>query len=158
LSACGDRQRKKLASYFYRKGCSREEVEDCLQETALRAWRSFHTLREESVAWFFAIAAREFSEFVRKKNREREILKHLVEDKDPKPNPERGITSRDRISLVMECLDDPKDRLCLYMHDIDSFKFEEIAELVGISVSNAHYHVERARRILREKLGDWEPE
>ena len=142
----------KLAGYFYRKGCPEEDSLDLVQETAIRAWRNYGTLKGDFKPWVFSIAKFTFIDYLRKKKQVDEIEDEAsIQDLSPDPG-SRAVNSE----LLRQCLEElePIDRECLVLHDAEGYKFEIIAEMLGISVSNAHYHVDKARKYLCERFPD----
>ena len=140
----------KLAGYFYRKGCPEEDSLDLVQETAARAWGGFDTLRGDFTSWVFGIAKYVFIDYLRKRKQVDEIEDEaLIEDHRQDPGT-RAINAE----LLRKCFDalDLLDRKCLTLHDIEGYNYEKISETLGISVSNAHYHVDKARKYLRERF------
>ncbi len=140
----------KLNGYFYRKGCSREDTLDLVQETAVRAWQNFHTLKGNFKPWVFGIAKFVFFDYLRKKKRVDEIEDESVIE-DLKQDPGKSALNA---QLIRQCLDelDPLDRQCLILHDLEGYNFDEISGMLGISLSNAHYHDDKARKYLRERF------
>jgi RNA polymerase sigma-70 factor (ECF subfamily) len=141
---------KRLQGYFYRKGCSDHDCEDLVQETALRAWRGFGSLNGDFNCWIFGIAKFTLFAHLRNKKRIANLNVKIAED-CPSEDPGTLIVSRVH---MQSCLRDmnSRDRDCLFLHDYQGCTFREIAEEIGISVSNAHYHVKRARELVRERF------
>ena len=140
-----------LTGYFYRKGCPEEDTKDLMQETAMRGWKNFSSLKGEFKPWIFTIAKRTFIDYLRKRKPTSEIVDNVVVDSRPGPS-QHAITK----SLLSQCLKvlDPIDRKCLTLHDFEGLNFEKIGEMLGISTSNAHYHANKARSGLRESFPD----
>ena len=46
----------------------------------------------------------------------------------------------------------PVQRAVLFLHDVEGFSFEEVADMMGISAGNARVTASRARRRLRSEL------
>lgn len=137
----------KLTGYFYRQACPEEDVRDLVQETATRAWTNLETCKGDLPAWMFGIARYVFLDYLRRKKDETTIEIDAV---DQRFNPEARSIEK---LLISQCLQelDPIDRECLVMHDLQGYRFEDIAKKLGISRSNAHYRVEQARQYLRLK-------
>jgi RNA polymerase sigma factor (sigma-70 family) len=143
------RVRDKVAGYFFRKGCSVEDTQDLVQETAMGAWRNYSTLKGDFNAWIFGIAKNTFNSYVRNKK-----LENIVEDEaeilETDASPEHRAIAK---ILMKQCLTrlNPIDRKSLVLHDFYGKKYEEISAILGISRSNAHYHVEKARDYIRKR-------
>ena len=137
----------KLAGYFFRKGCPEEDVEDLVQETAYRSYKNFSTLIGDFSFWVWGIASHVFLDYLRKQRKTNE----LDEENEPSNVQDPGNRTISRV-LMEACLKllDPIDRKCLILHDLGGKNLEEISKILGISVSNAHYHVKKARTTIRE--------
>jgi len=142
----------RIAGYFYSNDCSSDDIDDLLQETALKACKNYATLKEEDkfVQWVFGIAKHTWFEYMEKRDRKKSRDAKI---KYPHMNP-GAEDSLVRDILVRQCLEelDPEDRDCLILHDLEGYNSEEIGERLGKSRSNAHYHVKKARKELREKF------
>jgi RNA polymerase sigma-70 factor (ECF subfamily) len=138
-----------LGGFFYRKGCNTEDIEDLVQETALRAWRGSHQLRGAFNPWVFAIARRVFFDYLKKKKQDGELPEDY-EIEDTSPGPSHIAAAK---VLMEQCLGelDPVARKCLVLHALEGINIRKIAELLDIPPSTAHYHIDRARALLLEK-------
>lgn len=144
-----DLVKKQVEGYFFRLGCSPEDTLDLVQETAMGAFRNHSSLKGDFRSWAFGIARNVFKNYLSK----RKNNAPLVEDdiiEDSRANPERRALAK---SVMEQCIGelDKLDRDCLILHDYHQYKFEKIAEILGISVSNAHYHTDKARTYLRAR-------
>jgi len=140
----------KLTGFFFRKGCPREDIDDLVQETALRSWTNFSSLKTDFNAWVWGIAKHVFCDYIRKR---RQVPDLEEEDNIIDSSPDPGTRTVSKI-LLKECLKmlAPLDRKCLLLHDSAGKNLKEISEILGISLSNAHYHVDKARKILQESF------
>jgi len=143
---------RKLGSYFYGLGCPPEDCQDLVQETVMRAWNGYDTLRGEFGPWVNGIARYAFAEYVRKRSRVTE-LNEENEIVDSSPGPGAHATTRLLVKQVLDRLD-PLNRKCVILHDLHGLNFEEIGERLGISLSNVHYHYDKAQKSLREAFPD----
>ena len=142
---------RKITSFFYRKGCSSDDSCDLAQETALRGWKNFDTLRGDFKPWIFQIAKYVFIDYLRKR---RGVTTVDIDDCQIAGNSHESYAQTELKSIMDEILEelDPFDRKCLILHDLEGKNFEEIAIELGNSVSNAHYHVDKARKFLRQRF------
>lgn len=136
-------------------------ADDATQETFARAFRRLDTLREgERVApWLFGIA-RNVSLEARKARRR--SGQHLVREGDDEaeredlstPSPEAALIGREAARVVERALgrlsEDRRAALLLRLdHDL---AYDDIAAMLGWSLSKAKVEVHRARAVLREEL------
>jgi len=140
----------KLAGFFFRKGCAQEDIDDLVQETIIRSWTTFSMIKGDLDSWVWGIARLIYLEYIKKRRGEAGFIEG-TEIVDIDPNPGYGTISRSALSKCIQELD-PLDRECLILYDSGGKNFSEISEMLGISSGKAHYHVDRARTILRESF------
>jgi len=140
----------RMEGYFYRNECPPDDVKDLLQETASRAWKNFHTLKGDFEPWVFCIAKYTYIDYIEERKRRKSGTVNV----DPVSSSSETEDHLIKHILLRQCLEglDPLDRNCLILHDSEGYDFKKISEKLGISRSNAHYHVDKARNELREKF------
>jgi RNA polymerase sigma-70 factor (ECF subfamily) len=129
---------------------SREEAEDAVQESALKAWRNFRTFREGSDMrpWFFAIVANQCRSVRRgrwwstARIPDAEILADVSEDQ---------LAQGADLRLALKGLPHAQ-RLVLVLHFYLDLPFDQIGATIGTSEQAAKSRVYRALRHLRPKL------
>ncbi len=150
---------------------NREDAEDLLQETLLKAWRSFHTFEEgtNARAWLFRILMNAHIDRYRKATREPEVSdvedvgefylytkvqesEQLREVGDPEKLLE-GIMEQE----VREALESLPEyfRSVVILADLQGFSYKEIADILGIPVGTVMSRLFRGRRLLQKKLWDY---
>lgn len=150
---------------------NRADAEDLLQETLLKAWRSFHTFEEgtNARAWLFRILMNAHIDRYRKSTREPELsdvedvgefyLYSKVQESEQlraSGDPERlleGIMEDE----VREALDSLPEhfRSVVILADLQGFSYKEIADILGIPVGTVMSRLFRGRRLLQKKLWDY---
>ncbi len=150
---------------------NRTRAEDLLQETFLRAWRSFHTFRPGTNvrAWLYRILMNAYIDGYRKSEREPEIVDHEdvdefylyskaheSEDYRRLGNPEEVLLKNLLDADVRGALDSLPEafRNVVVLADIEGFSYKEIAEILGIPIGTVMSRLHRGRRQLQVKL--WE--
>jgi RNA polymerase sigma factor (sigma-70 family) len=129
-----------------------EDAEDVLQETFLEVYRSLGTWRGDGSLWGWirTIAANKaLMHYRREKVRETDVL-----------DEELGVGARDgadvplRLDLesALERLPE-RSRLVVWLHDVEGFTHEEIAEQMGMTASFSKSQLARAHQKLRAWLG-----
>ena len=128
-------------------------AEDALQETFIAAWRSAHTFRgdDSARAWLLAIARNA----VHRQHRRPagapdafESLEAAAVQAGWGRDPDEAWTDRIAAGQVVERGFDalsPDDREVLVLRDLEGFRNEEVAELLGLSVAAVKSRVHRAR-------------
>lgn len=117
------------------------EVEDLVQETYLRAFKSLGGYRGEAPvrAWLLTIARRTCADHVRRRQRERRLLdrvrSHVVSDRAP---------ARDHTEELLAELD-PDRREAFVLTQVVGLSYEEAAEVLGCPIGTIRSRVARAR-------------
>ena len=75
---------------------------------------------------------------------------------DELETPEDATVTQEFVSRVAECMNrlSPKHREILILRNVKNLSYEEIAEILGISVGTVKSRIARARDSLRGKMGD----
>jgi len=143
------------------------DAEDLVQDTYLKAFRSFHqyTQGTNCRAWMFRILRNTFINTYRRRTKEREILDRqkrgvlqnslvCLESLNRYSNPERDIVHLDLSDDVQRALDDvPVDfRETVILADLQGLSYKEVAEQMGTPIGTVMSRLFRGRRILREAL------
>jgi RNA polymerase sigma factor (sigma-70 family) len=138
----------RISSFLYSKGCPTDDIPDLLQETAVRACRRIHLVDENIEPWLWKITRHVFSEYVKRR------IKYPMTDESPELqdysyNPDSKATTHHLFLQILNDLD-PIDSKIIINYYSYGLKLREISEIVGKSVSNCHYRIERAKKLIRE--------
>jgi RNA polymerase sigma-70 factor, ECF subfamily len=169
-----------LLVHAYRFLGSLDDAEDALQETLLRAWRRWETLREPGYlrAWLYKIDTHVCLDMLdHRKARTMTALKSLPANPgDPLPapindpiwleplpdeylghtssNPEARYEIRESVSLaflaVLQTLP-ARQRVALILMDVLGWKAQEVAELLNLSAAAVNSALQRARATLKTR-------
>lgn len=146
------------------------EAEDLVQETCLKAYRSFDQFEmgTNCRAWLFRILTNTFINKYRRRVKEKEILD--VENrsstgassieftgKNIEMTPENILVDRMLSDEVLGALEKvPTDfRVVVVLSDIFNFAYKEIAETISIPIGTVMSRLFRGRRLLQEQLFDY---
>ena len=127
-----------------------DEVSDLFQETLINLWKGFESFRHESKlsTWIYRVAMNTCISADRKKRRQGSKLPlsmniNLYDDEDHETKQVRQLHERiQRLDLI--------DR-ALVMMWLEGMSYEEIAEVVGISVKNVGVKLVRIKEKLKQK-------
>ena len=124
-----------------------DEAHDAVQESAFKAWRKLHQLREGSPArpWFLAIVANQCRS-ERRKHWWSVIRMPEVERIDHEFRTENVDIDRALATLPRE------DRLALFLYFYLDLPLEEVGAVLGVSPGGAKTRVYRAAKKLRPGL------
>jgi RNA polymerase sigma-70 factor (ECF subfamily) len=130
-----------------------EEADDATQDVFVRAWQRLGQFRAESTfgTWLFRLAIN-----VMLSRREVVSIRHKrhIDDEDvveglsaPPSSPELGIDFESAIARLP-----PGMRRIFILHDVEGYKHDEIAAMLGIAQGTSKSQLHRVRMILRTYL------
>jgi RNA polymerase sigma-70 factor, ECF subfamily len=121
-------------------------AEDLVQETLLKAWRSFHQFRDGSSAraWLYRILIHAFYGQARKKS---VPVVRLEDQVGAGP----GMIERLEMNQALDGLPE-EHRTVLLLGVVEGFTCREIAEILSVPIGTVMSRLSRARQGLREKL------
>ena len=134
---------------------SRETADDLVQETYLRAWRSFEKFEPGTNcrAWLFRIFF-----YVRSEHRRSQARQPLVFSLDyvkESALPPLTKTSRDltveEIKQAFTELPEPF-RIAVLLSDVEGLRYREIAEVLNVPIGTVMSRLSRGRQMLRARL------
>lgn len=156
MEAIYERFNRPLFSLIYRYTANREVAEDLLQDVFLKIFSNLQSLRktETFVSWMYRIAVNTCFGYLRgsKSQVQRAVPLNNVKDRigeDVTKSSER---------LMKKSLDDAINSLptrmktIFLLHDVQGFKHEEIALMLGCSVGTSKSQLFKARMKIRERL------
>lgn len=141
-----------LFRYLYWLCRDRNLAEDLSQETFARAWAAWEDQRDEKAlkAWLFTIARNEHARLYERKRLDIDPeaeLDEIVSRAAADPGP--GIDIRRALALLPEAYREP-----LLLQVLGGLSSAEIAGSLGSTEEAVNMRLTRARRTLREILGD----
>lgn len=164
-----------LAS-FRRRGFPPEEARDLTQDVFLRVFKRIATFQEKSrfERWLFRIVANLWKNELRRRDAEKrdafeqsldqppegeDLGGKTIEPADPKPLASDLMQTRERQELLREALQGlpPQMRRVCELRFVQDRKYQEIADLLGVSIETIKAHLHQARKRLTEKLGSGDP-
>ena len=146
---------RELRRVAFRVCEDRDTADDLVQETYLRAWRSFDKFEvgTNCRAWLFRIFFN-----VRSEHRRNQARKPLVFSLDRVKEPiplSRTYTPSDltleEIRAAVAELGEPY-RVAIVLADIEGLTYREIAEALGVPIGTVMSRLSRGREILRTRL------
>jgi RNA polymerase sigma-70 factor, ECF subfamily len=162
------RYAKKVHFAAYRITENREDAEDVVQETIIRAYSRLKNFegRSQFGSWFTAIAINEALLCLRRRKKQRIYITLYAEDDqehvlsdfpDTRPNVEDTVGSWELAAM----LENATDRLPPPLHSVfclrifDEMSTKEAARTLGLSVGAVKSRMLRANRHLREQLAKY---
>ncbi|HVZ42119.1 MAG TPA: RNA polymerase sigma factor [Candidatus Kapabacteria bacterium] len=145
------RYASRIHAYCYKILSNKEEAEDVFQETFVKFYTSAQQEREmTNVAGYLFRIARNLS---LNRIRDRSDLDTL-EGIEIAGTPDRSLENSELLSLIASAVEllDLEFREAFVLREYENMPYEEIADLLGISVSNAKSRVFRARQKIKKLL------
>lgn len=133
----------------------RETADDLVQETYLRAWRSFDRfmLGTNCRAWLYRILFNVHSEHRRTQARKPVVLSlHRVKEtalsSETRTPPDLTL---EEVKVAFAELAEPY-RVVLVLADVEGMRYREIADVLGVPIGTVMSRLSRGRQILRARL------
>ena len=128
-------------------------AEDVVQETMLRAWRSWKDLRDERAAkqWLFTIARREHARIYERKRFDTVDVDNLGAEDSPALTASDGKDVDDLRRAIARLDDDYREPLVLQV--LFGYSTQEIADHMGLTQGAVLTRLFRARNQLRKQFG-----
>lgn len=132
-------------------------AEDVVQEVFLQAWKSFEKFEPGTncKAWLFRILFHSINHYRRKWFRLRLLgdSEERVEDTLTWTPPLPDHLTDQEILMALDGIP-PDFKAVVLLVDIEEFAYKEVAEILGIPIGTVMSRLSRARKLLRERLGE----
>jgi len=161
-----NRHQTSVLNLIYRFIGDRTQAKDLAQEVFIRVWQAAKTYRPEAkfTTWLYRITANlcinELKSARRRKwfsfHRSDEDSEKSMEDRisDGSPTAEDLLLEREQNRQISDALQSLPDnqRMALILKRYDDLSYQEIAQILGCSVSAVESLLVRAKKTLQEKL------
>ena len=155
------RHQRYVFNLAYRVLSDYAEAEDMTQEAFVRVWRGLSGFRGQArfTTWLYRIVHNLCLN--RLPGLQRELLQtEPVEEvlADPGPSPADLFAVREQMAFLHAQMDrlPEKYRLVLTLRYLQHLSYDEIAAALEMPMGTVKTHIHRARRLLRERLSQWE--
>jgi RNA polymerase sigma-70 factor (ECF subfamily) len=137
---------------------NREDAEDVVQESFLRAFSGFEGLRsDDAKAWLLTIVRNTCLTWLKRNRNAAGMIgleEHVHDPNDPSPDPEEMLlisTGREQVRRALEQL--PFEfRDVIVLRELEGFSYKEIAATVGVPLGTVMSRLSRGREWLRRLL------
>ncbi len=154
-----------IYNLIYRMVGNREEAEDLVQETFVKAFRSLGTFNEEFAfsTWLYKIASNHTIDLLRKKRLQLLSLDEPVRTRegqmnreypDENFNPERSLITSESTEIIFRAIEalPEKYRTIISLRHKEEKSYEEIGQILHIPIGTVKARLFRARELLRQEL------
>lgn len=152
-----------LQSFLLRNLRNREDAEDVLMQTFLKAWRNRDSFRGvvTEKQWLYGIASRVAIDLYRSRSRRPvESMDDLGEfepkalNGEPPRNPAEIVLESERRHEIREVVSRlaPDQRQLVELHYFDGYRYDEISELLGIPTTKVRGRLHRIRKLIHHEL------
>ncbi len=149
----------RLLGFAKRRTDAPGDAEDAVQDACLRAWSAFGELRDESRvrAWLFRILRTVLSDAFEKEGRRRQLVSitRLEDAHEAMVASDADFVFTDVVAridreVLYKALSDLPDDFAtaVELHDIDGFKYHEIAIITDVPIGTVMSRISRGRRLL----------
>ncbi|CAM3126333.1 RNA polymerase sigma factor [Paenibacillus lupini] len=156
------RYQRKILSFIYHmlKSAKLELLaEDLCSETFYKAYRSLHSFREVDASfstWLYTIARNTVLSELRKQKSAHVPLdeSNMMPAAPPDQVPEQHVLRSERMAMVREAINNlpEKQRSALILREYDQLDYQEIANILGQTVSSVKSLLFRARASVKTQL------
>jgi RNA polymerase sigma-70 factor (ECF subfamily) len=164
------RHQTSILNLIYRFIGDRTQAKDLAQEVFIRVWQAAGSYQPKAkfTTWIYRITANLCLNEVKSSRRRRlfqflrfgEDQENTIEEvlADASPSPEDLLLSREQSRQITDALQSlsGNQRMALVLKRYDDLSYQEIAQIIGCSVSAVESLLVRAKRTLQEKLKNYE--
>ena len=147
-----------LVNFHYRFVGNRPEAEDLAQETFIKAYKKFDTLKEPDKfkSWLFQIGRNTVIDFFRRnKNKAFAMDSTILENiPDTTVDYQERVASMEVTKELDRCIGQlvKEDRAIIKLLYYEGFSYKEISDLLNINENTLKSRLHRARKILLEQI------
>lgn len=147
-----------MRAYARRLARSHDEADDVVQDALLTAWKDIGMVQDGTAvkAWLMRIVSHRAVDTGRRR-KTHAVLEDQPEPVDQKPTPEQlAVAGSARRALENALSRLPEgQRRCWVLREFGGQSYEEIAEVLGISVTSVRGRLARARTTLVQEMEEW---
>lgn len=145
------RHDERLRRFVHGLLANRSELDDVLQETYIKAYRSLGAFKEESsfATWLHRIAYNTAIDMGRRSSR---VLPFAQVESTAEPiDAIRDAGDRMDVLAALQALPE-RQRAAILLVDGHGYDYASVAEILDIPTGTVAFHLHRARKVLRSKL------
>ncbi len=157
---------KKIYSIAFHTLKNPQEAYDASQEICIKVWRQIHNFEGQSKfsTWIYRISVNQCLDIIRKNKNHSKNISLFNDDKEDikvefkipaKDNVEEAIEKKELSQVIELAVSELKEdyRVIITLRDIEEQSYEDIANVLEISLGTVKSRISRARQSLRKILG-----
>ncbi len=162
------RYRPQIFNLIIRMVRTREEAEDLVQETFIKAFHSLPSFNAEYAfsTWLYKIAVNNCIDYFRKKRLKTTSIDTPIAAKDgdltrefpdeQTKGPDFGLIEEEHKNYIQAAIESlpAKYREAIVLRHVNDKSYEEISEELGVPIGTVKVRIFRAREMLKKKLRD----
>ncbi len=161
LSKAYDEYAEAIYRHCFFRGFPKERAEELVQDTFLKTWdylRQGNSIENLRAFLYRVVNNLMVDEFRKKKEQSLDQMMEKGWNVDSGDDPEDGLEQRFLIKEVLSVMDGlpEKERELLVMRYVDGLELKEIAEVLQISANNTSVRLNRAMKVLKDRLNNKE--
>jgi RNA polymerase sigma-70 factor, ECF subfamily len=137
---------------------SSADAQDVTQDTFVRAWRGLQKFRSDSAigTWLYRIVARQSLNRIAAR-KPTQTLEH-VQLESLKDDPSQTVEQRERLAAVTRAIAllPGEQRAALVLREFEGLSYEQLADVLGISVPAVKGRLHRARLAVISQTAAWQ--
>lgn len=136
-------------------------AEDALQEAFVSAFRKLHTFEGRSTfgAWLKRIVINKCVSTLQRRKMQFEPLEYAESDPEAVVSPVLPEIHTNRMDpeIIADAIEELPEgcRVVFSLYQLEGYDHQEIADILGVSVSTSKSQFHRAKKLLQEKLADY---
>ena len=136
-------------------------AEDALQEAFVSAFRKLHTFEGRSTfgAWLKRIVINKCVSTLQRRKMQFEPLEYAESDPEAVVSPVLPEIRTNRMDpeIIADAIEELPEgcRVVFSLYQLEGYDHQEIADILGVSVSTSKSQFHRAKKLLQEKLADY---
>lgn len=143
-----------------RMTADRNRAEELTQDVFVKAWRRIDTFRGDAAfsTWLHRVTVNTVLDAQRRRDRRPAQLSALPAETpssglNPAGPDDAGGDPAGRLALERALASLPdRARMAIVLHAVEGYKYEEVAELMGVKLGTVKSHIHRGRALLLERL------
>lgn len=143
-----------LRSFIIKRVANEQDAEEILQEVLIKTYTGINTLKDNDkiYKWMYQITRNAIIDYYRKNAKSIEYTE-LFEGLEVEPVEEQN-SNKDIAGCLSAMIEDLPDiyRQAILLTEFNGITGKELSEALGLSISGAKSRVQRARKMLKEKL------